>query len=46
MPRILIPAAYALARVFHRLRLHGLSGRLAYAAWLAEVRERGGPSVR
>lgn len=46
MPRLLIPAAYVLARALWALRLRGLSGRLAARAWLAEAMDRGGPSVR
>ena len=46
MPRILIPAAYVVARALWALRLRGLGGRLAFAAWRAEVDARGGPSVR
>jgi len=46
MPRILIPAAYVLARVLWCLRLRDLGARLAARAWLAEVAARGGPSVR
>lgn len=46
MPPALIPAAYVLARALWRLRLRSLGGRLAAAAWRAEVDARGGPSVR
>lgn len=39
-------ALYFLARLFWRVGLRDLSGRLAYRAWLRQVRDRGGPSVR
>jgi len=46
MPPVLIPCARALARALWALRLRDLGGRLAFAAWRAEVKRRGGPSVR
>lgn len=37
---------YFLARLFWRVGLRDLGGRLAARAWLRDLRDRGGPTVR